>query len=978
MIITSRAWRELIYQDLNPNLKVYVEYSNETWNGSFQQYNQVQSAAARNPVTTVKSGLYAVAQQSAFQTRYIGDVFKSVFGAESSRVLPVLGAFTWSPYSKAELSFLQQTYGQVSNSIAAFAIAPYVNMMPNTDKKGLTVTGLSNSYEEYLNTAVAEDLISNEALAKTYGVPLYAYEGGGGFYNSTKNPSLGAEFDNSPLMYTLYRNLMTQWNLDVGGNYTFYALNDSFWGLLPSVNSTGSQKWDAVMSFLLPAGDTDLDGKVTTADIQTIEANMGKTKSYWDNGDFTDSGVVTPQDLAMAEANLPATPAAATYIAQDTTTQGHWKGVYGSDGYDIIGDTSSLPVYATVAASNVSTQVWNSNTTDPRGLVKANSNATDNIAADWYSKSGSFTVDIGLPDGLSHVVTLYADDWNNLGRTEQVQVIDPSTGNVLDTRTISSFSGGLYLSWQLTGNVELKFTGLNGTSPVLNGIFFDHVGSQSFVAANRGVQGNWQGIYGAQGYDFFGSSVSSLPAYAQISTTNATSYIWDSNTTDPRGLEVPGSGISRRIASAMYGRNGSFTVNLDLTDGLTHQVSIYVADWLNRGRSERVQLVDPANGQVLDSRVIPSYSGGEYLTWKMTGNVELVFTGLSGPNPIVNGIFFDQANQGSAAATFISSDTTTQGNWEGTYGTEGYDLMEAASSVPSYARITTTNTSSYVTEASTTDSRGLQVPGRSSRVAAMWENQSGSSFTVDIDLTDGLSHDVSIYAVDWNNLGRSEEVQVIDQTTGTVLDTRTISSFANGEYLTWRLSGNVELKFTSLSGPNAVLNGIFFGQSNAATFVSSDTTTQGSWKGVYGADGYSIVGDLTSLPSDAFMTTSGTNHNNQFISTDFKSALQRAEPGATYRDGAFWYGKGPFTVNVSFNDGLEHELSIYAADIDGEGRAETIQVIDPATGKVLDSRSISSFKNGIWLTWQVRGNVELKFIGTAGPNPIVNGIFFDS
>ena len=84
---------ELIYQDLNPNLKVYVEYSNETWNDSFQQYNQVRTAAAHNPVTTVKTGIFAVAQQSAFQTRYIGDVFKSVFGTESSRVLPVMGSF---------------------------------------------------------------------------------------------------------------------------------------------------------------------------------------------------------------------------------------------------------------------------------------------------------------------------------------------------------------------------------------------------------------------------------------------------------------------------------------------------------------------------------------------------------------------------------------------------------------------------------------------------------------------------------------------------------------------------------------------------------------------------------------------------------------------------------------------------------------------------------------------------------------------
>ena len=269
-------------------------------------------------------------------------------------------------------------------------------------------------------------------------------------------------------------------------------------------------------------------------------------------------------------------------------------------------------------------------------------------------------------------------------------------------------------------------------------------------------------------------------------------------------------------------------------------------------------MVDPANGQVLDSRVISSFSGGEYLTWKMTGNLDLVFTGLSGPNPIVNGIFVRSGQSGLSLGDIYLNRHDDEGKLGGNLWYRGLRCHGGRLFVPSYARITTTNTSSLVRDASTTDPRGLQVPGSSSRVAAMWYNQSSGPFTVDINLTDGLSHDVSIYAVDWNNLGRSEEVQVIDPSTGTVLDTRTISSFASGEYLTWRLSGNVELKFTSLSGPNAVLNGIFFGQSNAATFVSSDTTTHGSWKGVYGANGYSIVGDLTSLPSGAFMTTSGT------------------------------------------------------------------------------------------------------------------------
>ena len=41
-----------------------------------------------------------------------------------------------------------------------------------------------------------------------------------------------------------------------------------------------------------------------------------------------------------------------------------------------------------------------------------------------------------------------------------------------------------------------------------------------------------------------------------------------------------------------------------------------------------------------------------------------------------------------------------------------------------------------------------------------------------LDLTGGRSHEVSLYAVDFDNQGRSEQVQVLDAATGTVLSTR--------------------------------------------------------------------------------------------------------------------------------------------------------------------------------------------------------------
>ncbi len=650
---------QLIQQDLNPNLKVYVEYSNETWNASFSEYFQVLAAAQNNPLVTDKSNQgVAVAQQSAYMTKHIGDIFKQVFGSQASRVLPVLGSWAAVPsYNQNELAFLQSNYGSVSNSISAFAIAPYVTLASGTDRKGMSMTALFNSMEKMLNTDISSWLTQNEALSQTYGVPVISYEAGQGLYPyNSKNPQLEIQAQSNPGMYTLYSNLIAMWEKDMGTPLTFYALNDSFWGLLPSVSATGAPKWDAVMNAILPAGDADLDGKVTAADINIIEAHMGQTNATWGDGDFNHDGVVDAQDLALAEANLPATPAAATFVAQDSTTQGSWKGVYGSDGYTLVGDQSSLPVYAQLTTQGTLKNVWSNSTSDVRALQKGSSTATDRIAAAWYSNSNSFTININLPDSLTHVVSIYALDWDNQGRSEQIQVTDASTGAVLDTRTISSFAGGVYLSWQLTGNVEFTFTGISGPNPVVSGIFFDHTGSSMFAGTNKTAQGNWQGTFGSEGY-LMPNIGSSIPSYLQVTPSNQINYTWSTNTTDVRALKRPAP-QSGRVASSWYSPFDQFSVNVNFSDSRSHLVTFYLLDWGRANRIERVDLIDPSTGAVLDSRTITNLSGGIYLSWKMSGDLTFRFTRLSGPNPVINGIFFDPVLSSSISPAVSSSSPT--------------------------------------------------------------------------------------------------------------------------------------------------------------------------------------------------------------------------------------------------------------------------------------------------------------------------------
>ncbi len=123
----------------------------------------------------------------------------------------------------------------------------------------------------------------------------------------------------------------------------------------------------------------------------------------------------------------------------------------------------------------------------------------------------------------------------------------------------------------------------------------------------------------------------------------------------------------------------------------------------------------------------------------------------------------------AATATFVKTDTTTQGTWINTYGSQGYDVIGSSSSVslPSYATVTPAGQSGYTWASSTTDPRALQVAGGSSRIAATW--YSATSFTVDVNLTDGQQHDLELYFLDWDKQGRSEQVQIANAATGAVL-----------------------------------------------------------------------------------------------------------------------------------------------------------------------------------------------------------------
>ena len=337
---------------------------------------------------------------------------------------------------------------------------------------------------------------------------------------------------------------------------------------------------------------------------------------------------------------------------------------------------------------------------------------------------------------------------------------------------------------------------------------------------------------------------------------------------------------------------------------------------------------------------------------------------------MLSGLFLDPV---IATAAFLEQDATTQGTWIGTYGNVGYDVINSSASLPSYATVTPSGQSSDTWTSSTTDVRALQTAGGSSRIAACW--YSPTSFTVDVNLTDGQAHGLELYFLDWDSTARAEQVQLSNAATGTVLSTQAVASFHSGIYLDYNVSGNILITITRTGGANAVLSGLFIDPASTATFVKQDATTQGTWIGTYGTVGYDLINSSASLPSYATVTPSGQSSDTWTSSTTDVRALQTA--GGSSRIAACWYSSTSFTVDVDLTDGQAHGLELYFLDWDSTARAEQVQLSDAATGTVLSTQAVASFHSGIYLDYTVSGNILITITRTGGANAVLSGLFID-
>jgi hypothetical protein len=161
-----------------------------------------------------------------------------------------------------------------------------------------------------------------------------------------------------------------------------------------------------------------------------------------------------------------------------------------------------------------------------------------------------------------------------------------------------------------------------------------------------------------------------------------------------------------------------------------------------------------------------------------------------------------------AQVEFLGLDTDTQGNWKGVYGEEGYNIIEDTEAYPGYALVTPTGNGPWTWAADTDDIRAPQKVAGPDRLAACWFN--AAPWTIDIDLTDGRTHQVAVYFLDWDSTTRGTTVEVLDADNNAVLDSQEMTDYNAGKYLVWKIKGHVVINVVHNTGANSVVSGLFF------------------------------------------------------------------------------------------------------------------------------------------------------------------------
>ncbi len=271
---------KLVKERLDPQSKVYVEFSNEVWNWMFAQ---AQYALKQGKARWGEDKGDAYMQWYGMRTAQMSDIWKSVFGNQRDRVISIISTQTsWKGLEASALDCsLWVAEGNkpcYQHQIDAYAITGYFSGNLGIPQNQGIVEGwlkdgnqaadrawtqikqggvIPNQSDADSLTDTAAYFNFHQQIAKQKGLKLVVYEGGQHLVNSNsdKLTDFFIKLNRDPKMHDLYSQLLESWKQ--AGGYVFMSFSDitpptkwGSWGVLEHVDQTGSPKYDALINFI--------------------------------------------------------------------------------------------------------------------------------------------------------------------------------------------------------------------------------------------------------------------------------------------------------------------------------------------------------------------------------------------------------------------------------------------------------------------------------------------------------------------------------------------------------------------------------------------------------------------------------------------------------------------------------------------------------------------------------------------------------
>jgi hypothetical protein len=232
-----RQFARMVRDRLDSTLKVYVEYSNEVWNGIFPQHHW--AAEQGQKLGFADKPWEAAWRYTAYRSVQIFRIWEEEFKG-TARLVRVLASQAAVPYVSEQIVTFQEAYQHAD----ALAIAPYISLnVPATAESGkLSAEQLAKWSVEQVLDHVEKDSLptaiewmkAQAAVAKRYRLQLIAYEAGqhlvgvGGGENNEQLTQLLMAANRHPRMGEIYARYFKAWE-EVGGDLLCHFSSVARW-----------------------------------------------------------------------------------------------------------------------------------------------------------------------------------------------------------------------------------------------------------------------------------------------------------------------------------------------------------------------------------------------------------------------------------------------------------------------------------------------------------------------------------------------------------------------------------------------------------------------------------------------------------------------------------------------------------------------------------------------------------------------------